>query len=168
MKKWTYLCIFLLLHGMYATAQNDSTTQAKYNADYERITGQLASYKPDTTSAPNDKITRKIRELISLRGGFNIHEAVGFMIEDERKKGDKEAAQLDRLAHYFTQGDGYRHLNNAAIWIYRLHFTYKEIKQLVKFYKTSAGKKMADDFPVVVLKSLAAAEMLKKGFEEQH
>ncbi len=167
MKNCICFCIFLITLSISTVAQNDSVNHAKYKSIYDRITGQLTNFKPDTTSAPNDKTTSKIRELISLRGGFNIHEAVGFMIEEERRKGEKEAAQLDQLAYYFTRGNGYQRLNNAAIWIYRNHFTYKELKQLVNFYKTSAGKKMADDFPVIALKSMATAEMLKKSFEEK-
>jgi len=167
MKKY-FFASFLLLFAFMATAQNDTASIADYSAVFERITGQVANYKPDTSLAPNDKTTRKIQQLRALRGGFNIQEAVGFMLEEERRKGEKPEAQLDQLSAFFTLGNGHRWLNNAAIWIYRNHFTYKELKQLVKFYKTSAGKKMADDFPVIVLKSLAAAEAIRKGFEEGH
>jgi uncharacterized protein len=45
--------------------------------------------------------------------------------------------------------------------IYREEFTYGELEKLVKFYKTSAGQKLSQRFPVVMLKSLAAAEMIK-------
>lgn len=164
MKKMVWL-LLLIAFAASAKAQNDTGINADLSGAFERITKKVANYRPDTSTAPNDKITRKILQLRSLRGGFNINEAVAFMIEEERKKGEKPAAQLDLLAAFFTLGDGRRWLNNAAVWIYRNHFTYKELKQLVKFYKTSAGKKMADDFPIIVLKSMAAAEMLKKGFE---
>lgn len=165
MKKYVFLLVTPLLLTVVASAQKDSLSAVDYSAVFERITGQLTHYRPDTTTAPNDKTTRRIQELFTLRGGFNIQEAVGFMIEEERRKGEKPIAQLDQLSAFFTLGNGGRWLNNAAIWIYRNHFTPKELKQLVKFYKTSAGKKMADDFPVIVLKSLAAAEAIKKGFE---
>ena len=165
MKKYVLLLGAPLLFAFFAGAQKDTLSAVDYSAVFERITGQLTNYKPDTTTAPNDKTTRKIQELFALRGGFNIQEAVGFMIEEERRKGEKPVAQLDQLAAFFTLGHGHRWLNNAAVWIYRNHFTHKEIKQLVKFYKSGAGKKMADDFPVIVLKSLAAAESIKKGFE---
>ena len=168
MKKGILLLLFLLCITAMAAAQIDTGANANFSDVYERITKQVAIYRPDTSMAPNDKITRKILELRALRGGFNINEAVAFMIQDERQKGEKPKAQLDQLAAHFTLGKGRRWLNNAAIWIYRNHFTYKELKQLVKFYKTSAGKKMAVDFPVIVLKSMAAAEMLKINFEEKN
>ncbi len=44
--------------------------------------------------------------------------------------------------------------------IYRKHFTYGEVKQLIKFYKTSAGKKMAVGLPIIMIESLRAAEMI--------
>lgn len=167
MKKYVFLLAAPLLFSIFAGAQKDSLPLVDYSAVFERITGQVTNYRPDTTTAPNDRTTRKIQELFALRGGFNIQEAVGFMIEEERRKGEKPVAQLDQLAAFFTLGNGRHWLNNAAVWIYRNHFTLKEIKQLVKFYKTGAGKKMADDFPVIVLKSLAAADAIKKGFEER-
>ena len=168
MKKYVFLLAAPLLLTLFAGAQKDTLTVVDYSAVFDRITGQVTNYRPDTTTAPNDKTTRKIQELFDLRGGFNIQEAVGFMIEEERRKGEKPVAQLDQLSAFFTLGNGRRWLNNAAIWIYRNHFTHKEVKQLVKFYKTGAGKKMADDFPIIVLKSMAAAEAIKKGFEEKN
>ena len=45
---------------------------------YEKIMKQVADYKLDTSSAPNDKLTRKINALRSLNGVFNINEAIQF------------------------------------------------------------------------------------------
>ena len=125
------------------------------------ITHELKDYKPDTSDAPDDKITREIRTLRSLRGGFNINEAIDFKIAEERQKGETSAAELDKIAAFFKTGSGKKWLDNALIWIYRRHFTYKELKQLVKFYKTDAGQKMAATFPVVMLQALSAAAQLK-------
>lgn len=163
--------VFLLLFFMYTTAglfaQTADTAKSKaLPPAFERITRELSAYKPDTTSPPADKITQKIMELRTLRGGFNINEALAFKMEEERQKGEMPAGVQKKLTDYFTAGNGRRWLDNAVIWIYRNHFSYDELKGLVKFYKTTAGQKMASDFPAIMLESLAAGQMLKEAFDK--
>ena len=129
---------------------------------FEKLTNSLKEYKPDTTTPPDDKLTRKIIQLRELKGGFNINEAFNYKIEEEMQKGETPKAELEQLKAYFTTGDGKRRLDNAVIWVYRQEFTYKEIKKLVRFYKTSAGQKLSSSLPVIILRSLVAAEMVKE------
>lgn len=148
-------------------AQTDTAQRKEMPPLFQKIMKEVGRYKPDTTAPPADKITQKIIALRNLRGGFNINEAIAFKLEEDRQKGEAPADVQKKLADYFTTGNGRRWLDNAVIWIYRNHFTYDELKDLVKFYKTSAGQKMAGDFPVVMLESLAAGEMLKGVFEKE-
>ena len=97
-----------------------------------------------------------------MRGGFNINEVIEFKIEEDRQKNEVPKAELDKVANFFTSGNGKKWLNNAMIWIYRNHFTYSELKKLVKFYKTPAGQKMATELPLIMVKSLKAGEMIKE------
>jgi uncharacterized protein len=150
-------CSILALGG-YAQADSKKTT----TSIFEKITKSVKDFQPDTTAVPDDKMTRKISELRDLRGGFNINEAIEFKIEEDRQKKEMPEAELEKLSQFFRSGDGKRWLDNAMTWIYRRHFTYSEIKQLVKFYKTSAGQKMAADFPVIMLESLRAGEIIKE------
>lgn len=133
---------------------------------FNRITQALENFKPDTSQVPQDKITNKILELRNLRGGFNINEAIGFKLLEDLQKNEITQAQYDKLHAYFFVGNGKRNLDNATIWIYRKNFTYKELKHLTKFYKTSAGRKMATIFPVIMLQSLAAAETIKNWLDK--
>jgi hypothetical protein len=163
--------LFLLLSiffSMLVEAQNtsDTATQAQHLAFVQNMMKEVGAYKPDTTSPPADKITQKIIELRKLRGNFNINEVVAFKLEEDKQKGDLSAEKQKQLFDYFTTGNGKRWLDNAAIWLYRNRFSYRELKQLVKFYRTSAGQKMAADFPVIMMESLAAAQMLKDGFDK--
>ncbi|GAA4737819.1 hypothetical protein GCM10023229_15980 [Flavisolibacter ginsenosidimutans] len=146
---------------------NDTAMHTQGFAAIERITKEVSTYKPDTTSPPADKITQKIIELRKLRGGFNVNEAIAFKLEEDRQKGETPADVQKKFADFFTTGSGKRWLDNATIWLYRNRFSYAELKQLVKFYKTSAGQKMAADFPIIMLESLAAAQMLKDSFEKE-
>jgi uncharacterized protein len=157
--------IILLLITITVHAQTDTSSNKAAAAVFERIMSSVKEFKLDTTALPDDKITRKINQLRNLQGGFNINEAIQFKIAEDRSKNEIPQAELDRLATFFTSGNGKQWLDNAVTRIYRDHFTYKELKQLVRFYKTSAGHKLAADFPVIMLKSLMAAEMIKESYK---
>jgi len=143
------LCCFISTH---AFSQTDI---------FKKIVSEIETYVPDTTAAPDDKITRKIIEIRQLRGGFNINEAIEFKLQEDRQKGDLSQEQFDKAAAFFSTGNGRKWLDNAVIWIYRKHFTYAELKQMAKFYRTSAGKKMGSELPVIILQSLKAAEVIR-------
>lgn len=141
------------------------TTTPSSPSIFESISTELKDYKIDTSAVPTDKITSKIIQLRQLKGGFNIDEAIAFKIGEEKSKGEISTDELKKLAAYFTTGHGHVLLGNAVIWIYRQEFSYKELKTLIKFYKTGAGQKMSKRFPVIMLKSFAAAEIIKAGIK---
>ncbi len=149
--------VFLLLFFVQNIFAQDSTQLKNI---FERITSEVQSYKIDTTAVEEDRFTKKVRELRALKGGFNINEAIEFKMAEEAKEGKTSQAELDLLRSSFTNGKGRQWLDNAVVHIYRQHFTYKEMKRLVKFYKTSAGQKLAKDFPLIMMKSLAAAQVI--------
>ena len=140
-------------------AQTDSI---KMDGIFEKISRELQNFRVDTTTPPDDRTTRKIQELRSLRGPFNINEAIEYKLEEEEKKQSTPQATIEKLRKEFQSGNAKRWLDNATIWIYRQHFNYKELKQLVKFYRTSAGAKLATDFPFIMIKTLMAAEEIQK------
>lgn len=146
-------------------SQADTSSTKNPSAVFNNITKRVKEFRLDTTAAPDDKITEKIIELRNLKGGFNINEAINFKIEEERQKTETPTAELDKLSDYFNTGNGKKWLGNAITWIYRRNFTYAELKQLVKFYKTAAGQKMASEFPVIMLQSLQAGEMIKEMYK---
>jgi hypothetical protein len=159
-KHITVTLLFCLLAAA-GFGQTDTTTSTMASGIFQRIGKSITDFQLDTSAAPNDKMTEKIRELRALRGGFNINEAIDFKLEEDRQKGEIPKAELDKLSAFFKSGNGKRWLDNATTWIYRRHFNYNELKQLVSFYKTSAGQKMATDFPIIMMQSLRAAEMIK-------
>jgi len=162
------LTIILSLIGSLGFAQSDISKQHNLSNIFERIAIGVKDFQLDTSATPNDKITKKIIELRNLRGGFNINEMVEFKIEEDRQKNEIPKDELDKISNFFKLGDGKRWLDNATIWIYRKEFSYPELKKLVKFYKTAAGQKMATEFPLIMVKSLKAAEMIKEFYAKQH
>ncbi|MGZ8538195.1 MAG: DUF2059 domain-containing protein [Flavisolibacter sp.] len=162
MKKNLLFIIFMLCFSQFLMSQSDSSLDS--NNIFTRITAGMSNFKIDTSYPPHDKITAKIIELRSMRGGFNINEAIEFKIaEDSQNKKMTEKETNDSKA-FFNSGNGKRKLDNAVIWIYRNRFSYNDLKKMVKFYRTSAGQKMASDFPIIMLQSLAAAETIKNDF----
>jgi uncharacterized protein len=165
MKKFTAFSIGYFILVTSAFSQVD-TLQSKGSTIFDRLTKELKEYRPDTTAVPNDKITMAIIELRNLRGGFNINEAIEYKLEEDKQKKEMPEAEFEKFSVFLRTGNGKKWLDNSVIWIYRQHFTYRELKRLVKFYKTSAGQKMATEFPIVMMKSLAASESIKKIYEE--
>jgi len=135
---------------------------------FDKIAAASKNFVVDTSAAPDDKLTRKIIEFRNLKGGFNINEAIHFKFaEDVAKATDAKAKEEIRKAREaFYTGNGKRWLDNAVIWIYRRQFSYKEMKQLVKFYRTSAGQKLAVELPIIIVQSLMAAEMVQKALNQ--
>lgn len=158
--------LFIVLLCATSVAARDIDTTKKLST-FDRISLELEAYKPDTSTPPNDRSTQTIREIMSMRGGFNINEAIEYKLQEDRARGDIAEVDLNRLALYLQSGEGRRQLDNAVIWIYRNTFNLKELQQIKSFYATSAGQKMADRFPVLMLKSLAAAQLLKDGFMKE-
>jgi len=164
MVKQIALFITLCLTGFFAFSQ---TGKADTIGIFDKLAAVMKQFQPDTTAPPNDRITRKIIELRQLRGGFNIDEMLQYKLEEDRQKKETPIEAINQFANFIQSGDGKRWLNNAVIWVYREHFTYKELKQLVRFYKTDAGKKMATDSPIIIIKSLQAAERIKETYGQQ-
>ena len=127
----------------------------------------MKEFKLDTTAVPNDKLSKRIEKLRNLKGGFNINEAIEFKIAEERSKENAPIEELDKIEAFFKNGNGRIWLDNAVIWIYRKQFTLKEVNQLIRFYNSSAGQKMAEKFPILMLQSLKAGEEIKENFVQQ-
>jgi hypothetical protein len=85
-----------------------------------------------------------------------------FKLGEDEQKSETPKATLSYLKEQFTNGKGKQWLDNAVIHIYRDQFNYKELKQLVKFYKTSAGQKFATNFPFIMIKTLMAGQIIQE------
>ncbi len=148
-------------------SQADTAENKTMPGIFSKLMQSAQVFQPDTTTPPDDKITRKIVKLRRLRGGFNINEAVDFKIEEEWQNKETPEAELEKKARFFKSGEGKRWLDNAATWVYRQQFSYKEIKKMVRFYKSAAGQKLAEEFPVIMIQLLKAAETIGEWYGQQ-
>lgn len=160
MSKIFYL-FALILTLEQARAQQDTAANSSTN-EIMRIVNDVKSYKPDTSDVPNDKLTRKIKEFRDRKGGFNINTVMDYKIQEDLGKNDLSKERADKLKQEFTTGRARRLLDNAIIWLYRKTFTYKEMKQLARFYNSKAGQKYSEFFIPMLLKSVVAAENIQK------
>src|SRR5690606_34582638 len=98
--------------------------------------------------------------------GFNINEAILFKIGEDQQKGDLQKEEAEKLEQFFSTGKGKTELDNAVIWIYRDLFTMREIRKLTQFYNSSAGQKLSENFPLIMVQSLKAAEEIGKEYKK--
>jgi hypothetical protein len=124
MKYFIYAFYLFLIISNRTNAQTDSVRKSEMIG---KIMAGMKEFRPDTTTPPEDKLTIAIKELRSLKGGFNIQTAIEIKIAEERQKGELPKEQIDRLADYLQNGKGKVWLENASIWIYRAHFSYKDV-----------------------------------------
>lgn len=161
MSKIFYL-FALLFTIQEVKAQKDSVVNSESTNEIMKIVNDVKSYKPDTSNIPDDKLTRKIKEFRDRKGGFNINTVMDYKIQEDLGKNELSKENGKKLKKEFTTGNARRLLDNAIIWLYRNTFTYKEMKQLTKFYNTKAGQKYSAFFMPMLLKSVVAAETIQK------
>jgi hypothetical protein len=124
--------------------------------------------KVDTSAPPNNRLTTQVRLLRDERGWFNIGAMIRLSIEGQRANDTTHSKEYyDRLLEDCEHGNAHRLIDNIFVNLYRQCFTEAEINQLVGFYKTSAGKKIATDFIVLTITGANAANEVVKAAAEK-
>lgn len=155
----------ILLFVIGISASLNAQTSPKEH--YERMMTELKNFVVDTSAVPEDALTGAIRNLRKTKGGFNIHEAMVLKIREEKEKKAVKKEEAEQLETFFASGNGAKWLENAVIRIYRNLFTLAEINEMTAFYSTSAGKKMSESFPLVMMESMKAAETILEGVKKK-
>lgn len=163
MKRVSILFLFIAFASVqFVKAQDDQMKQIIL------ALSDSAVAKIDTTTPPNDSFTKSIKDLRKERGSFNVQQMGIYKIkEDQSKNKDMPPVFYDSLLAQITNGNAARLIENATINLYRKYFTENDIKELAKFYKTDAGKKMSTAFPVVMVLSAKSAEAIMKVTSEK-
>ncbi len=119
--------------------------------------------KLDTIAVPGDAFTAKIKELRSEKKGLNLETILKIKIAEEQQKDTTHSkAYYDALLSDITKGKTSKLIENSLVNLYRRSFTEPEIDELIKFYKTSAGKKMDKEYILLMVESIKDAEQLIK------
>ncbi len=153
-----YFLVILMLISFQAFSQIDTA----YIAQLKSL-DTLNTLRYDTTAVPEDAFTKKIRKLRKERSGFDIETLIRVKIMEEQQNDKVHSKEFyDKLLQDATQGSTSTLIDRAIINLYRNAFTEKEVDQLIKFYKTPAGKKMNKEFILLILRSTKDVEALLK------
>ncbi|MDQ6763013.1 MAG: DUF2059 domain-containing protein [Bacteroidota bacterium] len=119
--------------------------------------------KLDTAAVPNDVLTAKIKQLRSEKKGLTLETILKIKLSEEQQKDTSHSkAYYDALVADVTKGKTSKLIENSLINLYRNNFTEQEIDDVIKFYKTSAGKKMDKEYILLMVESIKDAEQLIK------
>lgn len=119
--------------------------------------------KADTAAVANDRLTQKIKLLRSERSGLTTESVIKMKISEEQEKDTAHSKYFyKKLTDEITTGKTGKLIETSLINLYRRNFTESEIDDLIKFYKTPAGKKMNKEFILLTLQSIKDAEQLLK------
>jgi len=119
--------------------------------------------KTDTAAVPNDALTQKIKQLLGEKNGLTVTAILKIKIMDEQQKDTVHSKEFYRkLMEDITTGKTSKLLENTLINIYRRTFIENEIDELIKFFQTSAGKKMDKEFLLLLVQSVKDGEQLLK------
>jgi len=118
--------------------------------------------KLDTAAVPNDQLTKKILELKKEKTGIGLESLMYIKIIEEKQKPNSSRTKdfFDKLQNELATGRTSKLIENCFVNIYRRTFTESEIDDLIRFYKSSAGKKMEREFLPLLVESAKAAEKL--------
>lgn len=153
MKIFIYL-LFLLPVFSYSQIDTSFFTKIK-SLDTANI------LKLDTDAVANDLFTKKIKQLRKEKQGLNLETVLGIKLMEQQKSDTVHSKEFyDKLHAEITTGYTSRLIENSLVNLYRRLYTEQEIVDLIKFYKTSAGKKMDKEYILLMVESIKDAEQL--------
>lgn len=152
------ICVLILTTPFYGFSQIDSSFINRIKAlDTANV------LKSDTVSVANDLLTSKIKTLLGQRKGLTIATILRIKIMEEQQKDTLHSKEFyNKLLEEVTAGRTSKLIENSLINLYRRTFTENEIDDLTRFYQTSAGKKMDQEFLLLLVESVKNAEQLLK------
>jgi hypothetical protein len=153
-----FILLFLCVIGQYAFSQIDSGfVKALKALDTANI------LKTDTLAPPNDAFTKKIKVLRNERKGLTTENIIRMKLMEEQQKDTVHSKEFyTELQREITTGKTGQLLENSYVNLYRKHFTEREVDDLINFYKSSAGKKLDNEFILLMVQSVKGAEQLLK------
>jgi hypothetical protein len=105
----------------------------------------------DTVPPPNDELTSAIKKLVEVTNGMNTSKTLmKGSLESQRKLNTNVPDEFyDRMLAAVESGQVNGYIENIVVKIYRQKFTLEEVNEVVKFYDSPIGKKMAVESPII-------------------
>src|SRR5437773_5470723 len=119
--------------------------------------------RSDTLSVPDNALTKKIKLLLDEKRGLTIGTILRLKLTEEQQKDTTHTKDFySKLLVECTTGKTGKLIENSLINLYSRTFSEKEIDDLISFYKTSAGKKMDQEYLLLLVESVKDLEQLLK------
>jgi len=119
--------------------------------------------RSDTISVADNAISKKIKLLLNEKRGLTIQTILRLKLMEEQQKDTSRSKDYYRkLLEECTTGNTGKLIENSLINLYSRTFTEKEIDDLINFYKTPAGKKMDQEYLLLLVESVKDLEQLLK------
>ncbi len=128
--------------------------------------------KLDTMPVPDDRLTKKIKLLRKQKTGLTPEAVINIKLMEEQAKNPSSSKEFfEKLKANLLEGQGHHLIENSLINLYRRTYSEKEIDQLLRFYKTAAGKKSDRENFFLMIESIKDAEkimeMASKSLQQQ-
>lgn len=156
------MILILMLTLFSAFGQIDSSFISKLKA-----IDQYNNLKADTAELLDDALTRKIQQLRSEKGGVSIETILQIKMAEEVKDTSLSSAYYKDLKAEVTSGRTAHLISNCVINLYRRYYTESEIDEMIRFYRTSAGKKSSSEQLLLMLQSVKDSELILKKVSEE-
>src|ERR1051326_1534376 len=119
--------------------------------------------RSDTMAVADNALSKKIKLLLSEKRGLTIQAILRLKLMEEQQKDRSHSKEYyNRLLEECTTGNTGKLIENSLINLYSRTFTEKEIDDLINFYKTPAGKKMDQEYLLLLVESVKNLEQLLK------
>ncbi len=156
---FNFILLGICFFPVSTIAQKNST---EIPSNLQPLFGNL-NLKVDTTSPPEDSLTKNIRIFRAERGLLSFDTVIKYSIMSKLTNDTKHSKEFySNLLDECQHGHAHHLIGNILINLYRQCFTGKEIEQLVEFYKTSAGKKMMVNIMMITAAAEPAIQQIVK------
>ena len=119
--------------------------------------------RSDTIAVADNELSQKIKLLLSEKRGLTIQAILRLKLMEEQQKDTSHSKEYyNRLLEECTTGNTGKLIENSLINLYSRTFTEQEIDDLINFYKTPAGKKMDQEYLLLLVESVKDLEQLLK------
>ncbi len=117
---------------------------------------------PQRSAAQEESYRETLAELLESSNALSTAEAAMDQLMPLLRQfaPDAPAEYWDRFAAKWTSDELRERLIDLYVPIYRKHFTQKELRKITAFYKTSAGRKLAEATPAMALEGMEAGQQL--------
>jgi hypothetical protein len=122
------------------------------------LLGFICLVKATTISAQTD-ISKDIRLLFKVNGTETVYkEAIVNMLDMMGESAQVTEEIKQEFKKEFTTDDSIEEMMVILTDIYKKHFTQAEIKEMIKFYESPVGKKMAEKQSPIMMESMEAGQ----------